>query len=214
MKVYTMPVGTMGTNCYIAADGDICAVIDPGFQAEKLISFLREHKLRPEYILLTHGHYDHIGAVRALRDAFGCKLAIGRGDEEMLADRKKSLAIMRGMTDEDYILTPDERLDEGGKVTVGGMTFEVIDTPGHTAGGVTYRCGDVLFTGDTLFAGDIGRIDLYGGDYGEMMASLQKLSKLEGDYRVLPGHGPETTLARERRSNPYINRNPGYDAFY
>ena len=117
MKVYTMPVGTMGTNCYIVADGEASVVIDPGFQAEKLEAFLREKGLHPEYILLTHGHYDHIGAVRALREAFGCKLAVGRRDLEMLADRRKSLAIMRGMTDEDYLLTPDLLLGEGDAVT-------------------------------------------------------------------------------------------------
>ena len=213
MKVYTMPVGTMGTNCYIVADGEASVIIDPGFQAEKLEAFLREKGLRPAYILLTHGHYDHIGAVRALREAFGCKLAIGRRDLEMLADRRKSLAIMRGMTDEDYLLTPDLLLGEGDAVTAGPMRFEVLDTPGHTAGGVSYKCGDLLFTGDTLFAGDIGRIDLYGGDYPSMLASLKKLAALPGDYRVLPGHGPESTLEQERRHNPYLS-GAAHDGLY
>lgn len=208
MKIYTKPVGSIGTNCYISADeSGACAVIDPGAQPDKLVAFMEEHKLNPQYVLLTHGHYDHIGGVKGILNHFpGCKLVIGRGDAEQLADRKKSLATMRSMTEDIYIMTPDLVVNEGDKITSGALTFEVIDTPGHTKGGVSYRCGDALFTGDTMFAGNVGRADLYGGDFDVLLASVKKLAQLPGDFRVLPGHGPESTLEVERKYNPYIDR--------
>ncbi|MBC8585000.1 MBL fold metallo-hydrolase [Youxingia wuxianensis] len=214
MKLYIKPVGPIGTNCYIVADdNNIAVIIDPGAQAEKLMEFIKKMQLKPEYILLTHGHYDHIGGVKWLIEDYGCKLVIGEKDAEQLADREKSLATMRGMTPDIYILHPDILVKEGDVLTAGELSFEVIDTPGHTKGGVTYRCGGLLFTGDTLFAGDIGRTDLYGGDYHTLLASVKKLAELPGDYRVLPGHGSDSTLDMERKLNPYI-RKPKHDDFY
>ncbi|MEM1485941.1 MBL fold metallo-hydrolase [Oscillospiraceae bacterium PP1C4] len=214
MKLYIKPVGPIGTNCYIAADDSgKCAVVDPGAQPDKLIAFIEAHTLTPEYILLTHGHYDHIGAVKALIKHFGCKLAIGENDAEQLADRTKSLAVARSMPDDIYIMTPDLLLKDGDVVTVGSMSFTVIDTPGHTRGGVTYRSDNLLFTGDTLFAGDVGRTDLYGGNYSQILASVRKLAALEGDFRVLPGHGPDSTLEQERSYNQYIKARDDEDLY-
>lgn len=205
MKLYVKPVGMLGTNCYIVADdGGKCAVIDPGAQPEKLIDFLEIHEFKPEYILLTHGHYDHIGAVKAIAEKYGCKIAIGKNDAEQLTDREKSLATSRGMSEKDYLMTPDLQVAEGDHLTVGNLTFSVLDTPGHTRGGVCYLCGNLLFSGDTLFSGDVGRCDLYGGDFTMMQQSLKKLAAQKGDYRVLPGHGPESTLEQERLHNPYM----------
>lgn len=205
MKLYIKPVGAIGTNCYIAADdAGVCAVIDPGASPEKLASFLEEKGLKPAYILITHGHHDHIGGAKALKERFGCRLAIGELDAEQLADPNKSLATMRGLDTSAYLMQADETLREGDVVTVGDLRFEVFDTPGHTRGGVSYRCGDLLFTGDTLFREDIGRADLYGGDYATELRSVKKLAALDGDLRVLPGHGPDSTLAHERANNPYI----------
>lgn len=205
MKIYTRPVGAIGTNCYIAADEDgKCAVIDPGAQPERLITFLTEHDLTPVWILLTHGHYDHIGAVKAIAAKFNCTVAIGEDDAEQLSDRSKSLAVMRGMSEEIFVMTPDRLLQDGDVVAAGSLRFTVIKTPGHTRGGVCYRCEANLFTGDTLFAGDVGRCDLYGGSYPAILESVKRLGALEGDLRVLPGHGPESTLERERRSNRYM----------
>ncbi|WP_101909560.1 MBL fold metallo-hydrolase [Marasmitruncus massiliensis] len=205
MKLYVKPVGTLGTNCYIVADDSgKCAVIDPGAQAEKLLDFLETHGFTPEYILLTHGHYDHIGAVKAIAEKYGCKIAIGRNDAEQLTDREKSLATSRGLSEKDYLMATDLLLAEGDHLTVGNLAFSVLDTPGHTRGGVCYLCGDLLFSGDTLFCGDVGRCDLYGGNFIMMQESLKKLAALKGDFRVLPGHGPESTLDQERMQNPYM----------
>lgn len=208
MKLYMKPVGAIGTNCYIAADeSGACAVIDPGAQGDKLVAFLNERKLTPEYILLTHGHYDHIGGVNAIRKAFPeAKLAIGQNDAEQLYDPEKSLAAAHGFQGGDYIMKADETLCEGDEITVKGLTFTVIDTPGHTRGCVTYRCGDLLFTGDALFRGSVGRTDLYGGSYPLLMKSVGKLAALEGDLRVLPGHGLDSTLEEERVNNPYLRK--------
>lgn len=215
MKLYMKPVGAIGTNCYIVADDSgVCAVIDPGAQGEKLIAFLKERDLSPEYILLTHGHYDHIGGVRAILEAFPeAKLAIGKEDAEQLYDPEKSLAAAHGFPNGNYVMKADELLSEGDTVTVGDTVFTVIDTPGHTKGCVTYRCGDLLFTGDALFRGSVGRTDLYGGSYPTLMASVRKLAALEGDFRVLPGHGMDSTLDEERHGNPYL-RELSDDAFY
>lgn len=206
MKVYIKPVGVNGTNCYIVAgENGEAVVIDPGARADKLSAFIKEKDLKPKYVLLTHGHFDHIGAVNALAKEFGCQVAIGAGDAEQLSDPEKSLCAMVGMPESESIIHPDLLLHEGDTVEAGGMRFEVLDTPGHTKGGITLRCGDALFTGDALFAGGIGRTDFYGGDYQQLMASLKKLSDLDGDYQVFSGHGPETTLAYERKTNPYLD---------
>ena len=213
MKLYTRPVGPIGTNCYIVEEEGSCAVIDPGAQSARLGAFLEANGLSPSHILLTHGHYDHIGAVKALREKFGCKLVIGRGDAELLSDLEKSLGCMGMEPPETYLMTPDLLVGEGDTVKAGELAFEVFETPGHTKGGVSYRCGDALFTGDTMFAGNIGRTDFYGGSYREIIASLKKLAALPGDYRVLPGHGPESTLSWERELNPYM-RATGYETLY
>lgn len=215
MKLYVKPVGVIGTNCYIVVDdsGD-CVVIDPGAQKEKLLDFLLVHHFKPKYILLTHGHFDHIGAVKSILDKNeNCKLAIGRNDAEQLSDSEKSLANSHMLDENEYKMTPDLLLNEGDQLTVGTLKFSVIETPGHTKGGVCYLCEDLLFSGDTLFSGDVGRCDLYGGDFSAMQNSLKKLAALKGNYRVLPGHGPESTLDQERAQNPYMREHTD-DCFY
>ena len=204
MRIWTVPVGGLGTNCYLAADAQgNCAVIDPGDEAEALAELLKKLALHPVQILLTHGHYDHIGAVQALQKQFGCRVAIGMQDEQLLEDPGKSLARM-ARDPERYLLRADRLLEEGDTVQVGELEFLVWETPGHTPGGVTYQCEDVLFTGDTLFAGSVGRTDFYGGNYQQLMDSVQKLKGLPGDFRVLPGHGPESRMSVEKRRNPYL----------
>lgn len=206
MDIIKMPLGTIGTNCYILISSkNNCAVIDPGAQPEKIIAELDERKLTLSYILITHGHHDHIGGVKKLAEKFTeAKIHIGKNDLEMLTDTKKSLAVMRYGKADDFIIDKAEALEDGAQITLDELSVRVVETPGHTKGGVCYLCRDVIFSGDTLFYGDVGRCDLYGGDYDVMKASLRKLAGLEGDYKVHPGHGGDTSLEFERNHNRYI----------
>ena len=196
MKVSIMQVGPIGTNCYILEDEKKIAVIDPGDEAERILEVLEETEGTVEYILLTHGHYDHTTAVPELHRALPeAKIYIHQADANGAGSRLFPLA---GQVD-DLLL-----YDEGDALPLGSLTIEVLHTPGHSKGSVTLRAGDVLFTGDTLFAGSMGRTDLSGGDEGEIMASLKRLGELEGSFTVCPGHMQTSTLDQERKTNPYL----------
>lgn len=200
MNIKLMQVGPIGTNCYILEHDNKIAVIDPGDEAGRILGELKKSDAQVEYILLTHGHYDHTTAVPELHKALPeAKIYIHQADANGAGSRLFPLA---GQVD-DLLL-----YDEGDTLPLGALTIEVLHTPGHSPGSVTLKAGDVLFTGDTLFAGDCGRCDLYGGSYQTMLKSLKKLAALPGDYRVLPGHGPESTLEQERRYNQYVRMSP------
>lgn len=203
MEILVIPVGYLQENCYIAYDEDkVAVVIDPGDEGQKLVEAIRNRGLDVRYILLTHGHFDHTGAVMEIKNEFGAKLCVSGEDAEMLTDPQLSLAMRQRWKPEDISI--DWLLSDGDVIEAGKMRFEVIATPGHSKGSVTYRCENVLFTGDTLFQGDCGRTDLYGGSYEQIKASLRRLADLEGDYQVLPGHGPDSTLEEERLHNMYM----------
>ncbi|MDL2233308.1 MBL fold metallo-hydrolase [Ruminococcaceae bacterium OttesenSCG-928-L11] len=206
MTVGIIPVGMLGTNCYIIkTDGESCAVVDPGAQPERIIRELEELRAVPRMILLTHGHHDHIGGVKKLMARYpDAVLYIGKGDAEMLGDTQKSLAVFRNSDDSDFVIGNARTLADGDVLQLEELEIRVLETPGHTKGGVTYLCEDAMFAGDTLFYGDVGRTDLYGGDYTTLLRSLRKLAEVEGDYRVYPGHGDSTTLQFERQNNSYI----------
>ena len=191
MNITVLPLGSLQANCYVAAQGGICAVIDPGAQGAQLVQWLKDQKLTPEAVLLTHGHFDHVGAVKALVDAFGMDVYLHEGDTAMTGELAQGLYW-------------NKTYGEGDTVAVGDMTFTVLHTPGHTPGSVCLKCEDTLFSGDTLFAGSCGRTDFPGGSWEQMMRSLHRLGAMEGDFRVLSGHGGESTLARERACNPYM----------
>lgn len=198
MKVKMMQVGPIGTNCYILEDetAHVAAIIDPGDEADQILSVMREEDVSVEYILLTHGHYDHTTAVPELHKAYPqAKIYIHQADANGAGSRLFPLA---GQVE--GLLT----YDEGDTLTLGSLTIEVLHTPGHSKGSVTLRVGDVLFTGDTLFAGSCGRTDLSGGSYEEILASLKRLGELEGNFHVLPGHEGTSTLDQERKFNPYM----------
>lgn len=198
MKIRSMQVGELATNCYILIDEaeKKAAVIDPGAEADRILAEVKGLDARVEYILLTHGHYDHIGGVARLHEALPqTKVYLHRADSRgtgfhvvPLADQVEDL----------------QYYDDGDTLALGSLTIHVIHTPGHTPGGVTLRVGDALFTGDTLFAGSMGRSDFPGGNTQQLFASLKKLAQLEGDYHVLPGHDRTTTLEQERRSNVFM----------
>lgn len=196
MKISMMQVGPIGTNCYILEHDNKIAVIDPGDEAGRILGELKKSDAQVEYILLTHGHYDHTTAVPELHKALPeAKIYIHQADANGAGSRLFPLA---GQVD-DLLL-----YDEGDSLPLGSLTIEVLHTPGHSKGSVTLRAGDVLFTGDTLFAGSMGRTDLSGGDEEEIMASLKRLGKLEGDFTVCPGHMQTSTLDQERKTNPYL----------
>ena len=196
MKISIMQVGPIGTNCYILEDEKKIAVIDPGDEAERILEVLEETEGTVEYILLTHGHYDHTTAVPELHKALPeAKIYIHQADANGAGSRLFPLA---GQVDGLLLY------DEGDSLPLGSLTIEVLHTPGHSKGSVTLRAGDVLFTGDTLFAGSMGRTDLSGGDEGEIMAALKRLGELEGSFTVCPGHMQTSTLDQERKTNPYL----------
>lgn len=194
LNIHCMPLGDYMTNCYILrqADSSKCCIIDPGYHAEVILGYLEQNSLSAEAILLTHGHFDHVGAVRDLAAETGCDVYI--------SDRELSLPPM--ITNGKLYYT--HTYDASGELTLAGLTIRVIPTPGHTPGSVCLLVEDALFSGDTLFAGSCGRTDLPGGSWPDITASLRKLAALPGNYRVFPGHGNGTTLDAERKYNPYL----------
>ena len=199
MKVKMLTVGPIGTNCYILEDevNRLAAVIDPGDEAAKIKKLLDKEKMEVKYILLTHGHYDHTTGVPELERLLDHKVAIyiHKADAKGAGNTLFPLA---GQVDGlNYY-------DEGDHIAFGDIDIEVLHTPGHSEGSVTLKVGDVLFCGDTLFAGSCGRTDFPGGSMKKMMRSLRRLGELEGDYTVCPGHMNTSTLERERVTNPYM----------
>ena len=198
MQVKVLQVGPIGTNCYLLEDekAHVAAVIDPGDEAGRILQVIKDDGMDVKYILLTHGHYDHTTAVPELHQALPqAEIYIHKADANGAGSRLFPLAGQ----------IPDLKFyDEGDALTLGELTIQVLHTPGHSKGSVTLKVGDVLFCGDTLFAGSCGRTDLAGGSYDEIMASLKKLGQLPGDCHVCPGHDVTSTLERERRSNPFL----------
>ena len=194
LNIHTLTLGAYGTNCYIVHDSasKTCCVIDPGYTPEKVLSEVNALGLTVEAILLTHGHFDHVGGVKEIAAETGC-------DVYLCADE---LTMPPQMTAGPLYYT--KTYDEGDTLHLAGLTISVICTPGHTPGSVCLVAEDVIFSGDTLFRCSCGRTDFAGGDYREMLQSLARLGNLPGSYRVYPGHGMDTTLAEEKRYNPYL----------
>ncbi len=198
---WSLVVGKISTNCYIIADSETkeAAVIDPGAGADKILNILRQEKLTLKYIIITHGHFDHILALSELKKATNACVVIHEADADCLTDRMKSGA---GMFHTSHEYTEaDLELKGGEELHLGTIAIKAIHTPGHTKGGCCFMVQDHLYTGDTLFEDDCGRCDLPGGDYGVMLQSLRLLAALEGDYKLYPGHDVSTTLERERKHN-------------
>lgn len=192
MMITTLPLGMLQTNCYILAQEERCLVIDPGDEAEKVLAFLEQNELTLEAILLTHGHFDHVGAVKELAADTDCRVFLCEAD----------LALPGAMTAGPLYHT--DFYSDGDSLTLAGMAFEVLHTPGHTPGSVCLRFGEHLFSGDTLFAGSCGRTDFPGSSPSDMYHSLKRLSQLEDNLKVYPGHGETTTIGEEKRYNPYL----------
>jgi hydroxyacylglutathione hydrolase len=207
------PAGSFATNCYVVAPGpgEECVIVDPGQDAEPGITqILAEHRLKPVAVVLTHGHIDHIWSVAPVCGAGGIPAYIHPADRALLSDPARGLSLefgqqlFGGLT----FTEPDEvaELADGATIALAGVELLVDHAPGHTPGSVTFRLDEgVLFSGDLLFAGSIGRTDLPGGDYPTILGSLARVClPLPDETQVLPGHGPQTTIGAERASNPFL----------
>ena len=194
LTLHTLPLGAYQTNCYILhqEDSSSCVVIDPGYTPEVILDFLAGKGLTLEAILLTHGHFDHVGAVRDLAAETGCRVWLNPDD----------LSMPPKLTAGPLYYT--DTYSEGDTISPAGISFQVLSTPGHTPGSVCLIAEDFLFSGDTLFAGSCGRTDLPGGSTHAIRESLRRLAALPQDYSVHPGHGESTTLAWEKQYNPYM----------
>lgn len=199
MVIKSLQVGQIGTNCYIFGDekAGVCAIVDPGDEAKRIARAVTETGWEPRYLLLTHGHFDHVLAVEQLHELYPqAEIYIHKGEVNW-----KNIP-------QNYMqMTPVEGMhtyDEGDTLPLGEFTIEVMRTPGHSPGSVVLKVADCLFAGDTLFAGSCGRTDFVGGSYGQMLASLKRLVELPGDFRVFPGHEGPTTLEQERKNNYFV----------
>lgn len=196
-------VGPIRTNCYMLINQNHrAAIIDPGAEAEHLLQALKECKVSPAIVLLTHGHFDHIGAIDAFAD---CPIYLHKLDQPFVTKGTQNYTMAFG---ERTIAEPSFRwIENGDRIPFGEYTFEVIHTPGHTPGCCLFRCSNhMMFTGDTLFAGEIGRCDLWGSDLEKMRQSIAKIKALDGNDKILPGHGRASTLQKEKSCNPYMIR--------
>lgn len=194
ITIKTLPLGAYQTNCYLVweADSPACVVIDPGYTPEIVLAEAKKEGKKIAAILLTHGHFDHVGGVKTIAEETGCSVYLCEED----------LSMPSRMTAGPLFYT--HTYCEGDFVETAGLSFQVLHTPGHTPGSVCLMCQNALFTGDTLFWGSCGRTDLPGGSWATLRSSLKRLASLPGNYDVYPGHGESSTLAFEQKVNPYM----------
>lgn len=218
MLIGGFPAGSWGTNCYVLANapGEPCLIVDPGQDSiDGVHDLVREHRLLPAAVLLTHGHIDHVWSVAPLTEEFEVPALIHAADRYRLADiagssvmmaREKLMAMTKNSLEltepSDVLLLEDQQ-----RLDLAGIPLVVKHAPGHTEGSVVFELDEVMFSGDVLFAGSIGRTDLPGGDHAAMIESLRRVILPASDHLVvLPGHGPQTTIAAERAANPYLRQ--------
>ena len=208
MIIESLTVGPIQANCYILGCEETreAVVIDPGGEADRILTTLARSNLKLRYIINTHGHFDHVGANKRLKDATGVPILIHRLDAPML-DQLSASAASWGLSAEDSP-APDRLLEEGDTVVFGTITLQVLHTPGHTPGGISLFTDGCVFVGDTLFAGSVGRTDFPGGNAATLKQNIQsKLFSLADDVIVYPGHMEPTTVGKERRTNPFVGEN-------
>lgn len=205
MKYELVVVGALETNCYLVYDDETreCAVIDPGAEHEKIVAAIADLELKPVIVLNTHGHVDHIGANSDIVQKYAVPLAMHAADTDMLkVSDYIELSLLLGARNSP---APDRLLSDGDEIAVGRTSLRVLHTPGHTPGSIGFVQGGVLFSGDTLFCGGVGRTDLPGGSWKDLERSIrERILTLPEETVVLPGHGPWTTVEQERSSNPFL----------
>ena len=208
MILMGMEISTMGENCYIVGCEETreVAVIDPGGNARGIVNLLKENDLKAVYIINTHGHIDHIGGNRGVKEATGAQILIHEQDAKMLVNPASNFSFLMGTK----VTSPpaDKFLKDGEKIKIGStVELEVIHTPGHSLGGICLKTGDVIFVGDTLFQGSIGRTDFPGGSYKQLIQMIkEKLLCYDDEVTAYPGHGPATTIGFERKHNPFLQQ--------
>ena len=209
MIIKMLTVGALYTNCYIVgcAETKEALIMDPGFdrevEAQRILREVDQRDLQVRYIVNTHGHPDHTSGNGVIKKATGAPILIHEYDAQMLTEAGKSLARLFGFRTESP--PADKMLHDGDVIQIGGVTLRVLHTPGHSRGSVSLLGDDVVFTGDTLFAGSIGRYDLPGGSLKEIMRSLKnRLARLPDHVKVYPGHGPASTIGEEKKNNPFL----------
>ena len=204
VKIKKVVSGELGINCYIIYDDETlkALIVDPGEDGDKVIAAIEAERLIPELLINTHGHYDHILSDDKIREKYKIPLAIHKDEVEMISDPQKNASVY--FAKPTSVKAPEILLSDGEIVSLSFAKFKVIHTPGHSKGGICLLFDGFLISGDTLFAGTIGRTDFPGGDFGEMENSLKKLAVLDPSTVIYPGHASRTTLANELRHNPYL----------
>ena len=207
LKVTTLTFPCFSANCYLVTDETTgeSLLIDPGSYGDRQRDFIKAQGIESlKYILLTHGHFDHMIGVERFRNAFSGEVVVHENDSDKLSSAVGSLYSRFEREIPFASATADIKVKDGDSLPFGKYEIEVIHTPGHTKGCVCYKIGDCLFTGDTLFRGSIGRVDFPDSDKDEMLSSLKKLSAIDGDYKLYPGHEGTSTLSYEKQTNPYM----------
>ncbi len=202
MTVTKLALGQLQANCYLISSDKAAVCIDAGDFDTRVLDFFKNNSDKERLILLTHAHFDHIGGADRLRQLTGVKIAIGTEDAPSLCDSAKTLSDIFGIAVAPFCA--DILLNDGEKFSVGDINFTAIKTSGHSIGSMCYLAENMLFCGDTLFEGSVGRTDLYGADSNALLQSLKKLSLLPDDTVVYSGHGSNTTIGNERKYNPYM----------
>jgi len=205
MIVKSITVGPLEVNTFLIGDpgSSEALLIDPGDEPDRIIDLLRSEDLRLKQIICTHAHFDHVGAIPEIKKETGAAILIHK-DEAEIYEAARDMAAFWGY-DIDPLPAPDGFLEEGDSVSVGDLSFKVIHTPGHSPGGLCLYGNGVVITGDTLFAGSVGRTDFPGGDINKLKESFRRLMELPDDTEVLPGHGPRSAIGIEKRGNFFRN---------
>lgn len=201
MVVKKFIVGPLESNCYLIVDehSKETLLVDPGDEPDRIIDIISENDLHVKYIVCTHAHFDHVGAVSDMKQETGASIIIHRDEQEIYRSAREQAALWG--FELDVLPEPDILISEGDILEIGSLKFVIIHTPGHSPGSICLSGEDILITGDTVFAGSVGRTDFYGGDIIQLKKSFKRLMSFSEEVKILPGHGPETTIGREKKEN-------------